>query len=144
MLKKGIDFTGIGVCWVCFSSEGDFVMQKRNSNCRDEQGRWDTGGGALEFGEDVEERLKKEIKEEFGAEILKFDFLGYRSVNREVNKQKTHWLTLDFKVLVDKSQVKNNEPHKFSEIGWFNLENLPQPLHSQLPKFFDKYKKVLL
>jgi 8-oxo-dGTP diphosphatase len=141
MLKKGIDFTGIGICWICLSSEGDFVMQKRGEECRDEQGRWDTGGGALEFGEEVEERLRKEIKEEFGAKVLNFEFLGYRNVHRKSNKQKTHWLTLDFKVLVDKKQVKNNEPHKFSEICWFNFNNLPQPLHSQLPKFFEKYKK---
>lgn len=144
MFKKGIDFTGIGICWICCDKQGDFVMQKRSNQCRDEQGRWDTGGGALEFEEEPEERLRKEIKEEFNAEVLKFDFLGYRSVNREVNNKKTHWLALDFKVLVDRKQVKNNEPQKFSEIGWFNFDNLPQPLHSQLPKFFEKYKKVLL
>jgi hypothetical protein len=45
--------------------------------------------------------------------------------------------------LVDKNQVKNNEPQKFSEIGWFDFTNLPEPLHSQLPKFFEKYKKQL-
>jgi len=118
-------------------------MQKRGEACRDKQGCWDTGEGVLKFKEEVEKRLKKEIKEEFGVEILKFYFLGYRSVKREFENKKTHWLTLDFKGLVDRNKVKNNELHKFSEIDWFSFDNLPQPLHSQLLKFFEKYKKQL-
>ena len=35
-------------------------------------------------------------------------------------------------VAIDKEKVKNGEPHKFDEIGWFTLDNLPQPPHSQL------------
>ncbi len=142
-MKKGIDFTGIGICWFCHDGKGNFVMQKRGKKCRDEQGKWDTGGGALEFGEETEERLALEIKEELGAEILEVEFLGFRNVLRENNGQKTHWLALDFKVLVNPRKVFNGEPHKFSEIGWFTLDDLPQPLHSQLPKFFEKYKKDL-
>jgi 8-oxo-dGTP pyrophosphatase MutT (NUDIX family) len=129
-MKKGLDFIGICICWFCHDGQGNFVMQKRGSACRDEQGSWDTGGGALEFGDDVEKRLRKEIKEGFGAEVLKSDFLGFRNVFRELDGRKTHWLALDFKVLVDPKKVSNREPHKFYKIDWFTFENLPNPLHS--------------
>ncbi len=143
-MQTGTDFIGIGVCWFCHDGQGNFVMQKRGRNCRDEIGKWDTGGGALEFGEEIEDRLRTEIKEEFGAGVLKAEYLGFRNVKRKINGQKTHWLALDFKALVDRKKISNQEPHKFDEIGWFNFSNLPKPLHSQLPKFFKKYKEKLV
>ena len=54
--------------------------------------------------------------------------------------KKTHWIALDFKVLVEASMVKNGEPHKFDEIGWFKMPEFPAPLHSQFPNFLALYK----
>ncbi|MCK5081029.1 MAG: NUDIX domain-containing protein [Candidatus Moranbacteria bacterium] len=142
-MRPGIDYTGICVCWFCHDGQGNFVMQKRGKNCRDEQGKWDTGGGTLEFADEVEKRLQQEIGEELGVRILEAEFLGFRNVYRSINNKKTHWLGLDFKVLVNPQVVSNKEPHKFDEIGWFTLKTLPKKLHSQLPKFFEKYKKKL-
>lgn len=122
---------------------GNFLFNKRSNNCRDECGAWDQGGGALEFGEKVEDALKKEIKEEYCTDVLGYEFLGYLDVHREHNGEKTHWIALDFKVLIDRNKVKNGEPHKFDEIGWFKLDNLPTPLHSQTPKRFEMYKGKL-
>ena len=101
------------------------------------------GGGGLEFGDTVENTLKKELKEEYCADILDYEFLGYRDVHRERTGAKTHWIALDFKVLVDREKVKNGEPHKFEEIGWFKLDKLPDPLHSQIPYALEIYKKKL-
>ena len=140
---KGVDFTGISIVYLCHDAQGNFLMQKRGKPCRDEQGRWDCGGGALEFGDTVEKTLAKEIKEEYGVKIIKSEFLGFRDVHRENNGNKTHWVALDFKVLVSREKVKNNEPNKFDEIGWFKLNKLPASLHSQLPIFFEKYKDKL-
>jgi hypothetical protein len=53
--------------------------------------------------------------------------------------QATHWIGLYFKALVDREKVRNGEPHKFSDIGWFTLETLPDGLHTALPNFFAKY-----
>ncbi|MEK7567777.1 MAG: NUDIX domain-containing protein [Patescibacteria group bacterium] len=142
-MKKGEDYTGISVVFLCRDGEGNYLLQKRGKNCRDEIGNWDCGGGAIEFDETVENTLKNEIAEEFDTKVLDFEFLGFRNVHRVHNGKKTHWVTLDFKVLVDKSKVKNNEPNKFEEIAWFRLDNFPKPLHSQLPKFLEKYKGKL-
>lgn len=35
------------------------------------------------------------------------------------------------------------EPHKFTEVAWFKLNNLPKPLHSQFPDFIKRYKDKL-
>lgn len=143
-MRKGVDYTGVSVVFHCHDGKGNFIMGKRSKNTRDEQGRWDQGGGALEFGESVEEALKREIKEEYGTDVLSFDFLGFLDVHRaDYNGNKTHWIALCYKVLVDKKKVKNAAPDDHDEIRWFTLDNLPRPLHSQLPNFIKKYRKFL-
>lgn len=139
-MKKGVDYTGVAIVYICHDGHGNFVLNKRSINCRDEHGRWDCGGGGLEFGDTVENTLKKEIEEEFCAEVLGYEFLGYRDVHRENDGVNTHWVALDFKVLINKEKVKNGEPNKFDEIDWFSINNFPTPLHSQLPKFLNLYK----
>ncbi|MDQ5950165.1 MAG: 8-oxo-dGTP diphosphatase [Patescibacteria group bacterium] len=139
-MKKGQDFTGVSVVYFCHDGKGNVLLNKRGENCRDEKGVWDCGGGGLEFGDKVEETLKKEIAEEYCTDVLGFEFLGYRDVHREHGSQKTHWIALDFKVLVDREKVSNGEPHKFDEVCWFPISALPTPLHSQLPHFLEKYK----
>ncbi|MFA6416530.1 MAG: NUDIX domain-containing protein [Candidatus Paceibacterota bacterium] len=142
-MKKGEDFTGVTIVYLCHDGESNFLLNKRSINCRDEHGTWDPGGGGLEFGDTVENTLRKEIAEEYSTDILGYEFLGYRDVHREHNGQKTHWIALDFKVLVDKTKVQNGEPHKFDEIAWFRLDALPAPLHSQFPKFLELYKNKI-
>ncbi|MCL5435582.1 MAG: NUDIX domain-containing protein [Patescibacteria group bacterium] len=142
--KKGLDFTGVTVVFFCHDGNGNFLLAKRSQNARDEQGRWDTGGGGLEFGDSLEETLRREIGEEYGAEVLDFEFLGFREVHRtSVDDRPTHWIALDFKARVDPLKAKINEPHKFDRLGWFRLDNLPEPLHSQLPFAFARYKAKL-
>lgn len=137
--KKGIDYPGISICFLCHDGKENYLFNKRSENCRDEHGRWDCGAGALELGMDVVDNMKKEISEEYCTDILEYEFLGYRDVHRINNGKKTHWLMLDFKVLIDRSKVKNGEPHKFDELEWFTLDKLPSPLHSQWENFYKKY-----
>ncbi|MEJ0021681.1 MAG: NUDIX domain-containing protein [Candidatus Doudnabacteria bacterium] len=142
-MKKGIDFIGVAVVYFCHDGKGNVLMGKRSKQARDENGRWDIGGGGVEFGETVEGTLKKEIKEEYSADVLSFEFLGFRDVHRAHDGQKTHWLALDYKVLINPLNVKIGEPHKFDDLKWFTLENLPEPVHSQFPEFLEKYKEKL-
>ncbi len=139
-MKKGEDYTGVAVVFLCHDGNGSFLLSKRGINSRDEHGTWDPGGGSIEFGDTAENTLKKEIKEEYCTDVLSYEFLGYRDVHREHGGRKTHWVVLDFKVLVDRSQAKNGEPHKLDAVDWFTLENLPSPVHSQFPNFLNLYK----
>lgn len=75
-LKKGIDHIGVSIVYFCHDGRGNFVMAKRSKNARDEQGRWDIGGGGLEYGQRVEENLKKEIKEEYCENIKESRHIG--------------------------------------------------------------------
>jgi ADP-ribose pyrophosphatase YjhB (NUDIX family) len=144
-MKKGIDFVGVSVNYFCHDGKGNFVMAKRTENCRDEWYKWDTGGGSIEFGDTIDQTLRKEIKEEYCTDILSYEFLGFDEVFREHGGEKTHWISFRFKVLVDRDKVNNGEPHKFSEVKWFTFDALPpkSEIHSQVPTFFEKYKDRL-
>lgn len=142
-MQKGFDFIGNSVVYFCHDGKGNVLLAKRSKNARDEQGMWDIGGGGIELGDLAVETLKKEIKEEYCADVLSYEFLGYRDVHREHAGKKTHWIVLDFKALVNREQAKIGEPHKFDDIGWFTLGTLPSPVHSQLPTFLEKYKDKL-
>lgn len=143
--KKGIDYIGVSVVFFCHDKKGSFVMARRSEYARDEQGRWDIGGGGLEFGSTPEETLQREILEEYCIDIISYEFLGYRDVHRVQKGKRSHWITLDFKVLVDLASVRVGEPHKFTELAIFTLDSLPntEEMHSQLPIFFELYKGKL-
>jgi 8-oxo-dGTP pyrophosphatase MutT (NUDIX family) len=142
-LRKGIDCIGITVVYFCHDGAGKFVMAQRSQNARDEQGRWDIGGGGLEFGELVEDTLRREIKEEYSTDVLGHEFLGYRDVHREKEGVPTHWIALDFKARIDPAKVAIGEPHKFDNIGFFTFDTIPKDIHSQLPEFLRLYREKL-
>ena len=142
-MKKGEDYVGVTIVFLCHDGEGNYFLSKRSANCRDEHGRWCPGGGGLEFGDTPENTLRKEIREEYGTEVLDHEFLGFRDVHREHEGKPTHWIALDFKVCIDRAQAHNAEPHKFDDVGWFRLEEFPEPLHSQFPLVLDRYRDRL-
>lgn len=139
-MQKGIDHIGISVSYFCHDGRGNYLMNKRSTNCRDEHGCWDFGGGGVDFGDTIELTLRKEIKEEYCADILEYEFLGPTESFRDLDGKKSHWIHLHFLVKIDPKQVKNGEPHKFDEVKWFTLDNLPLPLHSQTPGDLKEFK----
>ena len=51
-MEKGIDYIGVGVSFICHDGKGNYLMNKRSKNCRDEHGKWDFGGGAVDFSQE--------------------------------------------------------------------------------------------
>jgi ADP-ribose pyrophosphatase YjhB (NUDIX family) len=130
--RRGVDYIGVTVTFVIHDGDGNFLLQKRSKNTRDEQGRWDVGGGALEFGEDWNEAVMREVKEELGVKPIEIKFLEAFNALRKHEGIDTHWVALVHAVRVDPQKVRINEPHKIDEIDWFTLDNLPSPLHSKI------------
>lgn len=146
-MNIGVDYIGISTPFYCHDGKGNFLLHKRSKNCRDEQGNWDPGSGKLDFGTTLEENVLREVFEEYGCTGEIQERLPSHDIFRENNGVKTHWVAVPFFVKVDPSQVKNNEPEKIDEIGWFTLDNLPTPLHTGFAftlntykEYFDKYK----
>jgi len=141
---KGISYVGITTCFICHDGNGNIFMAQRSKNARDENGKWDTGGGGLKWGVTAEDNVIREIQEEYSATPIEVTFLGYRDVFRVLaDGTPNHWLALDFIALVNHEDVKINEPKIFDNSGWFTLDNLPSPQHSQLNFILNKYKSKI-
>ena len=135
---KGISFVGVSVSFVCYNNQGKVFFAKRSTQTRDEHGRWDCGGGGLKVGESVEQALRRELTEEYNVHtLLQVTPLGYYDIFRtNPDGLATHWLALPFAIKVKPREVKIMEPAMFEDSGWFDLDHLPQPLHSAWASLF--------
>lgn len=140
---KGVSFVGVTTCFFCHDGDGNLFMAKRSRNARDEHGSWDAGAGGLKWGMSAEENVAREIEEEYGTKPLALQFLGYRDALRQMpDGTATHWLALDFLARVERKNVRINELEMFDESGWFTIDSLPEPLHSQIPYAIEKYRST--
>lgn len=141
---KGVSFTGITTIFFCHDGNGSLFLTKRSKNTRDEHGRWDPGGGGLKHDQSVEENMRREVREEYNAEPIESEFIGYFDAFRKTpDGLPTHWLAMCFAVKVDPKKIKINEPEMVDNSGWFTIDNLPHPLHSQFDVFMKKHSKKL-
>lgn len=140
-MKSGIHYIGISTPFYCNDGKGNFLFHKRSKKCRDEQGKWDTGSGQLEFGLTPEENVLKEVREEYGCNGIIQNCLPAHSIFRIHNDQKTHWVAIPFFILVNPKDVRINDPDKIEKIKWYMLHDLPKPLHTGFAYTFKHYKE---
>lgn len=139
--KIGFDYVGISTPFYCHDGKGNLLMHKRTKECRDEHERWDTGAGKLEFDLSIEKNVLQEVMEEYCCKGEIQGGIPAHDIFREQNGKMTHWIAVPFFVKVNPSEVKKGEPHKISEIGWFKIDKLPEPLHTGFKYTFDKYRE---
>ena len=133
-LRRGVDHIGISAAAIIHDGNGKVLLMQRGPKARDENGRWDIVGGAIEFGESIDDALIREVDEELLAKPYDITFLGAYDAHREHNGDKTHWICLLHSARIYADKVKIGEPTKISQLGWFSLSDIPSPQHSMLHK----------
>ena len=141
MQKAGIDYIGVCVVVWTYNARGHVLLHRRGPLCRDENGCWDICAGSLEFGETPEECMRREVAEEIGVEVISSQLLGTRNVLRRTGDSDylTHWVSIDYKALIEIDRPRIIELGKADEIAWFSPFALPYPLSSPLSLFATKY-----
>ncbi len=125
-MRKGVDYIGVGVGAVIINAEGKVFLAKRGSKAKNERGTWEFPGGGVEFGETMADCIKREIFEEYGIKIELKDQL--KALDHLIPDEKQHWVAVTFIAKIIKGKPKIKESEKCSEIGWFGIDELPQPL----------------
>jgi len=123
-MKAGKDYIGVGCGALIVNDKGETLLLKRTN--RNEIGKWCKPGGAVEYGETVEEAVRREVQEEFGVEIELLEPLGF--TNQILPKEKEHWVAFHYLARIVQGEPKNMEPDKTEAFGWFPLDHLPEPL----------------
>jgi 8-oxo-dGTP diphosphatase len=126
MMKRGVDFIGVGVGAILVDPSGQVFLARRGENSKNERGLWEFPGGAVEFGERLTDALAREMREEFGIEIEVGDLLDI--VDHILPVEKQHWVSPTYICKIKNGSPKILEPQKCSEIGWFKIETMPENL----------------
>jgi mutator protein MutT len=126
-MKKGVDYIGVSAGAMIVNDMGQIFLAQRGLKAKNERGYWENPGGGVEFGEKLEDAVKREIMEEYGAEIEIIK--QFPAEDHLIPVENQHWVATTFLVKFKQgSTPKIMEPEKCSAIGWFDMDNLPSPL----------------
>ncbi|MFH1978348.1 MAG: NUDIX hydrolase [Candidatus Aenigmatarchaeota archaeon] len=113
----------VGVAVIVVKNNKVLLLRRTNSHG---EGTWNFPGGHLEFNESLEDCSKRETLEESDITIKNIKFASL--TNDVFKEKKKHYITI-FMISDWKSgEAKIMEPNKATNIGWFEWDNLPQPL----------------
>tara|TARA_R110002095_G_scaffold194254_5_gene172487 strand:- start:3392 stop:3838 length:447 start_codon:yes stop_codon:yes gene_type:complete len=138
LVQNDMIHVGIGV--LILNTKGELLLGKRKSSHG--AGTWGPPGGKLDFGEDFQDCIIREVKEEVGIN-LETETPRILGVQNDVfPKDNKHFVSLIAHVALTKSQEAHlMEPHKCSEWRWFPEQNLPVPLFQPVEQFFHHQKE---
>jgi len=121
--QPGLDFPGLGV-GLAILRDGKLLLCKRMK--APEAGHWNIVGGKVDHMERAEIAARREAEEETGLTLGAIRYLGMTEQLIEADRQ--HWVSLLYVTDDTTGEPQLTEPDKLSEIGWFDLDDLPQPL----------------
>jgi len=91
-----------------------------------EAGCWGLPGGKVDWLEPVEQAVRREIEEELAIRLASLSLL---CVVDQIDAQRgEHWLAPVYLAEAFEGEVRNVEPEKHSDVGWFALDSLPKPI----------------
>lgn len=139
-MRKGKDYIGVGIGGIILNKEGKFLLIQRGKKSKNEVGMWGFPGGALEFGETIEEAIIREVQEELGVKIKPLKKLA--PVNHRIPNEKQHWVAVPYICQLVSGRPKIKEPDKISDMRWLSLEDARE-LHLSLvaEEVMEKLKK---
>ncbi|NBB47668.1 NUDIX domain-containing protein [Rhizobium sp. CRIBSB] len=123
MGQPGLDFPGLGV-GLAILRDGKLLLCKRMK--APEAGHWNIVGGKVDHMEPAELAARREAEEETGLSIGSIRYIGVTEQRIDADRQ--HWVSLLYVTEDTSGEPQLTEPDKLSEIGFFDLDDLPQPL----------------
>lgn len=113
--------------------EGKILIIKRAENAHINEGTWEPVGGKLEFGEDIESALSREIKEEVGLDVSIEKILYATTFKTDPTRQ---IVILTYLCRSEKNDVVLSEEHE--DYQWSTKDQLKQLLPPNIINDFEK------
>jgi 8-oxo-dGTP diphosphatase len=140
-MQPGVDYIGVGVGAVILDDEGRLFLARRGPEARNERGLWEFPGGAVEYGETLEEALQREMAEEFGIRVRIGELLDV--VNLVLADDEQHWISPTFLCQIASGTPEIREPGKCVDIGWFLPSEMPEDLSRFTSRNLEDYRNYL-
>lgn len=93
---------------IIFNSVGEILTMRRSKTAPSRPLHWDFPGGVLEFGEDLIKGIAREVKEEAGLKVKKFEFMDAAS---GFNDNEEFWVTICYVAFVSKPKIVLSYEH---------------------------------
>lgn len=116
--------TSILAAYLVLRHEGKVLFaQRQNTGYCD--GQWGLPAGHVEAGETFTQALSREMKEELGI-VLSTNDLHFLHANHRKAEDRSERVNAFFEANVWSGEIKNMEPEKCAELGWFSLDAMPE------------------
>lgn len=115
-----------------FSGTKKVFSAKRADTKKFMPGRWELPGGHIDYGEDIIDGLKREIKEEFGMDITVADPLAVFTYINDVKKSHSIEVIYFARFTSDLKNITPN-PEDHSEHGWFDEQEALEVIAQSKP-----------
>ena len=122
-MQRGVDYIGVGVGAVLVDDQGRLFLARRGPRAKNERGLWEFPGGSVEFGEKLADALAREMREEYGVEIVVGELLDV--VDHILPDERQHWVSPAFICAITSGIPVIREQGKCTEIGWFHPAEMP-------------------
>jgi len=121
---KPPEFILPAVAAVIFNDKGQVLLQKRR-----DAGRWCILSGHVEYGEQVEEAMLREIKEETGADASIVRFIGIYSApgtqTYHYSGRSVQYITSYFEAALHTDPPAHFSNEETMQLAFFSVDNLP-------------------
>lgn len=135
--EKKYPRVGIGI--MIQNANGEILLGLRHGSHG--EGEWCFPGGHLEFGETIFESAKREVKEESGLEVNKFELISLADEMRYLKSDGKHYVNVGLRGEYMGGDPEVLEPNKCKEWRWFSLDNLPSKLFEGTELTINNFKK---
>jgi len=132
----------IGVHLILTKDQKILFMRRKNTGYAD--GTWSLPAGKIDGNETAKEALCRESLEEMGI-ILRPEHLEFKGIIHKIEYGNYENLALFFSANTWKNDIDNHEPHKCSELTFFDMNSLPKPLTPYINFYLQEmyFNKVL-
>lgn len=108
-------------CWI-MNEKGEILLQKRTANKRRNPNKWAKTGGQVDSGENAEDAIFREVKEELGIEIPK-DQIKIIEIHKSDDKNKRFAYNFIFFVNY-KTEDYILQKEEVAEVKYFTIEDM--------------------
>jgi 8-oxo-dGTP diphosphatase len=105
--------------------QGGRILLLRRRDTGYEDGKYSVVAGHMDGAETAREAICREAREEAGIELAPDDLAFAQVVHRADRGERVSFF---FAASRWRGEVRNREPHKASELRWFPLDQLPDPM----------------
>lgn len=121
-MKKGVDYIGVGCGAIIFDHDGLVLLTKRGPLAKNEAGKWDFPGGAVEFNETCEDAVKREIREELDIDVEILELLEV--TDHIIPEEHQHWVSPSYSAKYASGELRIMEPGKIDKVKWVALADI--------------------